>query len=289
MSATGQAARENPRWLAIRRGEAPLVVSLPHTGTEIPQECETGLTSLWLARKDTDWWIERLYDFAADLDATIVRTAISRTVIDVNRDPSGVSLYPGQATTDLCPTTTFDGEPLYRPGAEPDAEAVAERRARFFEPYHDALRSEIERLRARHPVVVVYDCHSIRSVIPRLFEGTLPHFNIGTNDGTSCHPALAESVEAICASSGFTHVVNGRFKGGYITRSLGRPADGVHAIQMELACRGYIAEPVGPVTESQWPAPFDETRAEPMRAVLGRIIDSCLTLAQSEFRRKQVP
>src|SRR5918997_6054199 len=127
---------EHPHWLTVVRGEAPLVVSLPHTGTSIPAACERGLVSPWLARKDADWWIEQLYDFASELGATVIRTTISRTVIDVNRDPSGVSLYPGQATTELCPTTTFDGEPLYEPGKEPSREAITERRARFFDPYH---------------------------------------------------------------------------------------------------------------------------------------------------------
>jgi len=272
---------EHPSWLTVLRGDAPLVVSLPHTGTEIPPEYERGLVSPWLARKDADWWIERLYDFAGGLDATIIRTRISRTVIDVNRDPSGVSLYPGQATTELCPTTTFDGEPLYEPGAEPGADAIAGRRARFFDPYHAALRSEIERLRGRHSHVVVYDCHSIRSVIPRLFEGMLPHFNIGTNGGATCDRALSSAIERICAGSGFSHVVNGRFKGGYITRSLGRPEAGIHAVQMELACRGYMREPLGPVEQGEWPPPYDEAHAAPMRAVLTRILETCLTFAQT--------
>ncbi|WP_193557228.1 N-formylglutamate deformylase [Microvirga pakistanensis] len=271
-----------PSWLTVVRGDAPLIVSLPHTGTDIPADNEPGLVSPWLARKDADWWIERLYAFAADLGATVIRTTISRTVIDVNRDPSGASLYPGQATTELCPTTTFDGEPLYRAGMEPTAEDIAERRARFFDPYHAALHAEIERLRARHHNVVVYDCHSIRSVIPRLFEGTLPHFNIGTNGGSTCASALSGSIETICASSGFSHVTNGRFKGGYITRSLGRPEDGVHAIQMELACRGYMREPLGPVAENQWPTVYDESYAAPMRAALTLILQTCLTFAQSK-------
>jgi N-formylglutamate deformylase len=273
---------ELPGWLTVTRGDQPLVVSLPHTGTEIPAEYERGLISPWLARKDADWWIERLYDFAASLGATMVRTTISRTVIDVNRDPSGVSLYPGQATTELCPTTTFDGEPLYESGAEPTAEQIVERRARFFDPYHATLRAEIERLRARHTNVVVYDCHSIRSVIPRLFDGTLPHFNIGTNGGTACAAALSDSIENICVSSGLSHVVNGRFKGGYITRSLGRPETGVHAVQMELACRGYMREPLGPVAETEWPTPYDEAYAAPMRAALTLILQTCLTFAQSK-------
>jgi N-formylglutamate deformylase len=269
-------------WLSVVRGDAPLVVSLPHTGTEIPAEYERGLVSPWLARKDADWWIERLYDFAGALGATVIRTGISRTVIDVNRDPSGVSLYPGQATTELCPTTTFDGEPLYRPGMEPDAEDIARRRALFFDPYHAALRAEIERLRGDHPHVVVYDCHSIRSVIPRLFDGTLPNFNIGTNGGASCDPALAAAVERICQEGTFSHVVNGRFKGGFITRSLGRPEAGIHAIQMELACRGYMPEPLGPVVEGEWPTAYDEAYATPMRAALTRILEACLTFARSK-------
>jgi N-formylglutamate deformylase len=273
---------ELPDWLTVIRGDAPLVVSLPHTGTEIPAEYERGLVSPWLARKDADWWIERLYDFASGLGATVIRTTISRTVVDVNRDPSGVSLYPGQATTELCPTTTFDGEPLYEPGTEPNTEEIAERRTRFLDPYHATLRAEIERLRAQHANVVVYDCHSIRSVIPRLFDGTLPHFNIGTNGGTTCAPALSDAIETICVGSGFSHVVNGRFKGGHITRSLGHPEAGVHAVQMELACRGYMREPLGSVAEGEWPTAYDEAHAAPMRAALTLILQTCLTFAQSK-------
>jgi formiminoglutamase len=268
-------------WLEVRRGDAPLLVSLPHTGTEIPDRYERRLVSPWRSRKDTDWWIEQLYDFAGGLGATIVRTAISRTVIDVNRDPTGITLYPGQATTELCPTTTFDGEALYRPGDEPDAREIAARRADYFDPYHAALRAQVERLRARHPQIVVYDCHSIRSVIPRLFDGTLPHFNIGTNGGTACAPALSDSVAQLCAASLFSHVCDGRFKGGFITRALGQPRDGVHAIQMELACRAYMIEPLGPVSEEQWPTAYDEAYAAPMRAVLRRILQECLDFAQS--------
>ncbi|MEZ0168521.1 N-formylglutamate deformylase [Microvirga sp. TS319] len=275
--------------LSVIRGDAPLIVSLPHTGTEIPAEYEAGLVSPWLARKDADWWIEQLYDFAPGLGATVIRTSISRTVIDVNRDPSGMSLYPGQATTELCPTTTFDGELLYKQGAAPAAEEIAKRRARFFDPYHATFRAEVERLRARHDRVVIYDCHSIRSIIPRLFDGTLPHFNIGTNGGATCAPALSDAVETICAGSGFSHVVNGRFKGGYITRNLGKPETGVHAIQMELACRGYMREPLGPVAEGAWPTSYDEAYAAPMRAVLTRILETCLSFAATEASSRTKP
>lgn len=266
-------------WLEIKRGQAPLLVSIPHTGIDIPDAFQSGLVSLWRARKDCDWWIETLYDFARELDATVVRTRISRTVIDVNRDPAGVSLYPGQFTTGLCPATTFDNEPLYMDGAAPDATEIARRRVVYFEPYHAALKAEIARLRALHPVIALYDCHSIRSVIPALFEGTLPHFNIGTNEGRSCAPALTDKVAALCAGSGFSSVVNGRFKGGFITREYGNPDAGVHAVQMELGCRAYINEPLGPVDESNWPTPYDAAYAAPVRAVLIDILKTCRDFA----------
>ncbi|PZQ10406.1 MAG: hypothetical protein DI565_20005 [Ancylobacter novellus] len=162
---------DRPSWLSVARGDAPLLVSIPHAGTAIPPPYDNGLKSLWIARKDTDWWIDRLYAPAIPVGTTVIRTSISRTVIDVNRDPAETSLYPGTATTGLCPTTTFDGEALYENGTEPSAEAVRDRRRGFFDPYHAAMRAEISRLRSLHPAVVVYDCHSIRSEIPRLFDG----------------------------------------------------------------------------------------------------------------------
>jgi len=266
-------------WLSVIRGEAPLIVSMPHTGVDIPQDIEAGLISSWLARKDADWWVNLLYDFAYTMGATVIRTAISRTVIDVNRDPSGASLYPGQATTELCPTTTFDGEALYRAGFAPDTAEIALRRATFFNPYHQTICAEIARLRARHRNVVLYDCHSIRSSIPRLFEGVLPNFNIGTNNGATCAPALTSAVEDVCDSTGFTRVSNGRFRGGYTTRHYGRPHDGIHAVQMELACRGYMREPLKTVAQGEWPTPYEDAVAGPMRSVLTRILQACIKFA----------
>lgn len=273
-------------WLTVLRGEAPLIVSVPHAGTDIPAAMHGRLRSLWLARKDADWWLDRLYAFARDLDATVIRTAVSRTVIDVNRDPAGASLYPGQPTTGLCPLDTFDGEPLYVPGAEPAAAEIARRREQFFDPYHAALAEEIARLRHRHSVVVLYDGHSIRSVIPRLFAGELPQFNIGTNCGASCDRRLTDAVKQQCDASSQSVVVDGRFRGGYITRHYGAPAAGVHAIQMELACRGYINEPVGPVTEANWPAPYRDDAASQMVARLRAILASCVAFALGALASK---
>ncbi len=267
-------------WLSVQRGDAPLVVSLPHTGLEIPTEIEDRLVSPWLARKDTDWWIERLYGFAAELGATTVHTAVSRTVIDVNRDPSGISLYPGQATTELCPTTSFDGEALYRDGGAPGEDEIERRRHLFFEPYHAALAGEVARLRAEHGCVVLYDCHSIRSRVPRLFDGDLPVFNIGTNGGGACSPILTASIERICDATGLTRVTDGRFKGGFITRRYGNPAADIHAVQMELACRGYMREEPGPVDATSWPLPYDEAHAAPMASALQRVLQAALAFAE---------
>jgi formiminoglutamase len=268
-------------WLQIHRGDAPLIVCFPHTGTDMPAEIEARLVSPWLARKDADWWIDRLYDFVGDLGVTTVRTTMSRTVIDVNRDPGGTSLYPGHVTTGLCPTETFDGEPLYQAGMEPDAAEIAQRLQAWFSPYHQAIDDEIARLRALHTDVVVYDAHSIRSHVPRLFDGELPQFNIGTNGGATCAPALGEAIAGVCTSSPFSYVINGRFKGGWTTRHYGRPSDGIHAIQMELACHGYMDEPETP-NPANWPTPYDATRTAGLRPVLADIITAALTFATSE-------
>ena len=270
-----------PDWLELTRGAEPLIVSIPHTGTAISGKLDEQLVSPWLSVKDTDWRVERLYGFAASFGATVLRTDVSRTVIDVNRDPSGVSLYPGRATTELCPATTFDGEPLYRPGCEPTTEEIAGRRDRYFDPYHAVLADEIRRLRGEYDRVVLYDCHSIRSVIPRLFTGELPHFNIGTDSGRSCDPRLTAVVEGAVAETCLSRVTNGRFRGGYITRHHGRPADGVHAIQMELAIRGYMPEPHGPLDDSNWPPDYDPMYAAPMKATLRRVLEACLAFAHS--------
>lgn len=269
-----------PDWLQIHRGDVPLIVSFPHTGTELPDALAAQFLSPWLARRDADWWVHELYAFAQQMGATTVRTAVSRSVIDVNRDPSGTSLYPGQNTTGLCPLTTFDNQPLYRDGHGPDEAEIARRRDTWFAPYHDALAAEIARLRALHGTVVVYDAHSIRSHIPHLFDGQLPQFNLGTNGDTTCDNALTDVVDNLCAMSGMSHVRNGRFKGGYITRHYSDIPGGVHTLQMELACRGYMHEPEA-VDEHSWPTPLDPDHAAPLRATLQQVLDACLDFATS--------
>jgi formiminoglutamase len=276
----------HPPWLEVHPGDAPLIVSFPHTGTDIPTDIESKLVSPWLARKDADWWVHLLYDFVRSLGATTVRTTLSRTVIDVNRDPSGASLYPGQMTTELCPVTTFDGEALYLAGAEPDAAEIARRRAEYFDPYHGALAAELRRLRELHVKVVLYEAHSIRSLVPRLFDGALPNFNIGSNDSASCSPALTSAIEAACDGRGFTQVTNGRFKGGWTTRHYGDPERDIHAVQMELACRGYMTEPTEPFSSNNWPSAYDPAKAAAMRAALMAVMSACIAFVTNPGRSR---
>jgi len=252
-------------FLEISRGESPLILGLPHTGTELPQECAERLNARGRALADTDWHIHQVYAGLAP-GATTVRTRIHRYVIDVNRDPGGASLYPGQNTTGLCPVTDFDGQPIYREGAEPDAAETARRREAYHAPYHEALAAEMARVRSLHGFAVLYDCHSIRSVVPYLFEGTLPDFNIGTADGKSCAAGIEHAVARICGEAeGYTSVVNGRFKGGWTTRHYGRPDEGLHAIQMELAQSTHLAAEAPPWT-------LDPERLARLRAVLSDIL-----------------
>jgi N-formylglutamate deformylase len=226
----------------FRQGTLPLLISMPHLGTEVPPALAAVMADVAAVRQDTDWHLDRLYGFAAGMGASILQARVSRYVIDLNRPPDGQSLYPGQTSTGLCPTETFRGEPLYRPGCAPDAAAQAGRLQTHWQPYHDRLRAELERLRALHGAVLLWDAHSIAGELPRLFDGALPELNFGTADGRSCAPAISEAVLGAARGSGFSQVLNGRFKGGHITRHYGAPGAGVHAIQLEMAQRLYMDE-----------------------------------------------
>ncbi|MEO3385562.1 N-formylglutamate deformylase [Mesorhizobium sp. CAU 1741] len=247
----------------IVRGDIPVVLGVPHAGTWVPEPVTAALNETGRGITDTDWHMDRLYDGLLP-GASMVCARFHRYVIDANRDPSGASLYPGQNTTGLVPTTDFDGNPIW--DTPPDDAEIAARVAAFHRPYHEALASEIERVRAQHGIVILYDCHSIRSRIPFLFDGTLPDFNIGTNRGETCAPAIEQLVERVCASAhGYTSILNGRFVGGWTTRHYGRPEQGVHAIQMELAQSTYMDE------HAPWT--YRPEKADAVRRVLGDLLE----------------
>lgn len=254
---------ETPTY-ALTIGTEPLLLSIPHLGTDLPATLQSGMADVAHLRQDTDWHLDRLYGFAQAMGASILQAKVSRYVIDLNRPPNGESLYPGQTTTTLCPVDTFHGEALYLEGAVPDAAEQAHRLQTYWQPYHQQLRQELERLKAVHGAVLLWDAHSIASVLPRLFEGRLPDLNFGTADGRSCAPTLLDAVVEVARGSVFTHVVNGRFKGGYITRHYGIPEQHVHGIQLEMSQALYMQE--------EAPFAYAPTKAQAVQPLLERML-----------------
>ena len=262
----------------LHRGTAPLLVSLPHDGTGLPAAIASRVTVAGKRLPDTDWHVGRLYAFARDLEASVIVPRWSRYVVDLNRDPEGHALYPGRSETALVPLTTFAGEPIYAAGDEPGATEIALRRELYWQPFHDALTDELKRLRARHPRVVLWDGHSIKSRVPMFFEGRLPDFNLGTAHGVSCLRGLQDALAGVLrerangGADGYSHVVNGRFKGGYITRHYGRPEAGIEAVQLELAQHTYMDEDG---------FEYLSERAAPVQAIIKVLLETCLGYAMA--------
>ena len=253
----------------LHYGSVPLLVSIPHMGTEIPQQLRSAYVPRALAVDDTDWHLDRLYAFAQELGASVLEPSISRYVIDLNRPPNDQPMYPGASNTELCPTRFFTGEPLYVQGAAPSNEEQIQRRRTYWAPYHQALQAELDRLRAIHGFVLLWDAHSIRSQIPWLFEGRLADLNIGTAGGNSADAFVAHAVvQAAARHPRYTHVLNGRFKGGYITRQYGRPANNVHAVQLEMCQCTYMREAP--------PYDYDEARAAEVQPVVREMVEAAL-------------
>lgn len=260
-----------------QRGNSPLIISMPHVGTEIPADILAGMTAVAAHLDDTDWHLPQLYDFAGELDATLISARFSRYVIDLNRPEDDTNLYPGKKTTELCPLGTFAEEPLYSVGHEPDAAERSRRVAAYWRPYHAALQQEIARAQAQHGYALLWDAHSIRGEVPRLFEGRLPQYNIGTADAGACPdsiaaPLLGLAVDAVGQNEA---VLNGRFKGGHITRHYGKPAERVLAVQLELVQAGYMQE--------QRPYDYDAAQAERMQTTLQQMLRRYCELGHAHF------
>jgi N-formylglutamate deformylase len=225
------------------KGTRPLLISIPHQGVELPTALTATMTPTALQLADTDWHLEKLYPFALELGASIIQPRYSRYVIDLNRPPDNSNLYPGANSTELCPTSTFAEEPLYQQGYAPDDAEIERRLEMYWHPYHSALQQELDRIKKQSGIVTLFEAHSVRSQVPRLFKGRLPDLNIGTNSGSACAPAMQQAVEkALATQSQYTVAVNQRFKGGYITRAYGNPAEDCHALQLELSQLTYMQE-----------------------------------------------
>ena len=254
----------------MQRGHSPLLISFPHVGTLIPVDQQYRYTARALDVEDTDWFLDRLYAFAAERGATLIVPTFSRYLVDLNRSSDNAPMYPGRNNTELCPTRHFSGEVLYGESLAPDGSEIARRVSHYWQPYHDALRDELARIREAHGHAVLFDAHSIKSELPWLFDGVLPHMSVGTANGDSCALALSDEVMRVFTSqTEFSHVLNGRFKGGHITRHFGKPGDGIHAIQLEMCWRAYMAETP--------PYRWDDTRAAQVTPLLRAFVETLLT------------
>ena len=254
----------------LHRGSTPLLISMPHVGTQIPPQQRQRYTERALQVEDTDWVLDRLYAFAEPLGASLLVPVHSRYLIDLNRPSDNQPMYAGQNNTELCPTRHFTGEPIYREGQAPDEAEIRRRVAVYWQPYHDALADELARLKAAHGHAVLFDAHSIKSELPWLFDGTLPHMNLGTVGGTRCALDLRDALAAVFAAQPhYTHVVDGRFKGGHITRHFGRPQAGVHTVQLEMCWRAYMDES----PPYRWHAERAAAVAPLLRALVGTMLD----------------
>lgn len=249
----------------VIQGTSPIVLGQPHSGTYLPENVFAQLNDHGQKLLDTDWHIPQLYEGLLS-NVTIVRANFSRYLIDANRDPDGSNLYPMQSTTELVPTTSFDGKPIWR--VQPDKQSLSERLQNYHQPYHQALQNELARVKKIHGQVLLFDCHSIRSEIPFLFDGVLPKLNVGNNQGRTCASKFSSIVEQICQqNTHYSSIINGRFIGGWTTRHYGKPDSNTHTIQMEIAQRAYLA------TENP-PFEFDQQKALKLRIVLTDILET---------------
>ena len=261
--------------LSFSQGSLPLLISMPHAGLRLTPVVKAGLVEQAQSLPDTDWHIPQLYDFAREMGASVVAGEYSRFVIDLNRPDDDKPLYTG-ATTGLYPATLFEGEPLFQPGKEPSTEERAEYLEGIWRPYHETIRRELVRLREQFGYALLWDAHSIRSHVPHLFDGKLPDFNLGTFNGASCDPQVAELLKGVCAKAEqYSHVLNGRFKGGHITRHYGDPANNIHAVQLELAQSTYM--------EEFEPFKYREDLAQPTQVVLRQLLETLLTWGKERY------
>ncbi|OMH32785.1 N-formylglutamate deformylase [Motiliproteus sp. MSK22-1] len=251
-------------------GNVPLLISMPHNGTELPGDIAASMTESGISVPDTDWCIDQLYDFANALGVYVIKPVYNRLVIDLNRDPTGTNLYPGAQSTELCPTTCFDFSPVYQPGRQPDNEEIRRRIEHYWRPYHQQLESGLADIREQYGIALLLDAHSIRSEVARFFEGRLPDFNFGTASGHSCSVQLQEHLKQFDTAP-YSQVSNGRFKGGYITRAYGNPESNIHAVQLELSQRTYMDE---------INANYEEQLAAQVKPVLRRFVEHLIAFAQ---------
>ena len=247
--------------------EVSIILSVPHCGTQFPPELKSLYKAEMIAAPDdTDWFVDRLYDFAPALGITMITANYSRWVIDLNRDPESKPLYTdGRIITGLCPTTNFLGESIYQDNRkEVDAMEISRRVDQYYMPYHTKLNELLDKAKEKFGKVLLWDCHSIRQSVPSIHKQRFPDLILGDADGTSASPGLSETTLKGIESSGYQVSHNYPFKGGYITRHYGRPAEQYHALQLEMTKMNYMDDAE---------VKYDFGRAEKMRLVLKEVFE----------------
>ena len=252
--------------------KVPIIVSVPHCGTLFPEEIKEEFDAGLAARPDdTDWFVDKLYDFAPSMGIEMITGVYSRWVIDLNRDPESKPLYTdGRIITGLCPVTSFKGEEIYVDRRKEVApEEVTRRFDNYYTPYHKAIKDSLARIVAEHGKVLLWDCHSIRQYVPTIHPKKFPDLILGDNDGCSAEPFLTEMASKSLHTSGFSFENNYLFKGGYITRQYGQPEQQQHALQLEMTKVNYMDD-----SEIN----YDSKKAEVMRDHLKRMFEKLITV-----------
>jgi len=264
----------------LKQGSSPLIISNPHAGTFVPEDITSRFTDIARNVPDTDWFVPKLYaEYAEQHDVTVIAANYSRYVVDLNRPADGTPLYPGQASLPICPPYTFDGDDIYQDGEAPTQDEINKRISAYWQPYHDEISTQIKRAKELHGYAILYDAHSIRQTVPRLFDGALPVLNLGTVNGQSCHSGIEHAADTAAQASDYDSVLNGRFIGGYITRQYGNPDAHIHALQMELAQSAYMDEET--VT-------YDEAKANKLKMTLSRILNAMTDNARTGVISKAI-
>jgi len=257
---------------AFTPGKVPLLVSMPHAGVALLPGVQASLTNAARSLPDTDWYLPELYAFLQPMQVGVIAANYSRYVVDLNRSLDDKPLYSGK-TTGLFPDILFSGEPLFQPGQQPTDAVKAQIKAEIWQPYHQKVASELARLKAEFGYAILFEAHSIAAQVPMLFDGTLPDFNLGNNGGQACAAALLNGAEQVVAASGYSHVCNGRFKGGYLTRHFGQPSQNLHAIQLELSQASYLKT-------NHTSYQLDQDKLARLQPVLKQLIASLITTAE---------
>ncbi len=239
----------------------PILVSVPHAGILFPKEVLEKMDPEKAAfPEDTDWFVDQLYGFCSEMGITMIVANYSRCVVDLNRDPNNIPLYKdGRVITDVVSVTDFNGAPIYKDEYKPNETEIQNRLDHYFFPYHHKIEEILADLKKEFGVALLFDAHSIKKNVPGIQKDDFPQVILGDNDETSAHPELIQTAVESLSGKSFNFSHNFPFKGGFITRSFGKPEQNIHALQLEMTKTNYMND-----SETE----YDLERAEKIQQIL---------------------